>query len=59
MDELGKTLSIFSFVIISVIGLVGVVQGKTFLSMFNIGYLSPSHPINEIPPTKVTTMHLG
>ena len=37
MDELGKKLSIFSFGIIICIGLIGVVQGKPLLVMFNIG----------------------
>ena len=37
MDELGKKLSIFSFGIIACIVLVGVIQGKSLLVMFNIG----------------------
>ena len=37
MDELGKKLSIFSFAIIACIMALGIFQGKTFLSMFNIG----------------------
>ena len=40
MDELGKKLSIFSFAIIACIMALGIFQGKTFLSMFNIGKLS-------------------
>ena len=39
MDELGKKLSIFSFAVIACIMALGIFQGKTFLSMFNIGAL--------------------
>jgi Ca2+-transporting ATPase len=60
MDELGKTLSIFSFGIIVVIGLVGMVQGKTFLSMFNIGVSLAVAAIPEGLPICVTvTLALG
>jgi P-type Ca2+ transporter type 2C len=37
MDELGKKLSIVSFAIIACIMAIGIFQGKSFLSMFNIG----------------------
>lgn len=37
MDELGKKLSIISFAIIACIMAIGIFQGKSFLSMFNIG----------------------
>lgn len=60
MDELGKTLSIFSFGIIGIIGLVGMVQGKTFLSMFNIGVSLAVAAIPEGLPICVTvTLALG
>ena len=60
MDELGKTLSIFSFAIIFVIGLVGVIEGKTFMSMFNIGVSLAVAAIPEGLPICVTvTLALG
>ena len=37
MDDLGKQLSAYSFGIIGVIMLVGWLQGKPILEMFNIG----------------------
>jgi P-type Ca2+ transporter type 2C len=48
MDELGKKLSIFSFAIIACIMALGIFQGKTFLSMFNIGKLSGNCPIGRV-----------
>ena len=42
MDELGKKLSIVSFAIIACIMAIGIFQGKSFLSMFNIGMKSNS-----------------
>jgi len=37
MDELGKQLSVFSIGIILVIIVIGVLQGKNWLEMFNVG----------------------
>ena len=37
MDDLGKQLSVYSFGIIGVIMLVGWLQGKPIMEMFNIG----------------------
>ena len=37
MDELGKQLSAYSFGIIGAIMLLGWVQGKPLMEMFNIG----------------------
>ena len=60
MDELGKTLSILSFAIIGCIGAVGMLQGKTFLSMFNIGVSLAVAAIPEGLPICVTvTLALG
>lgn len=60
MDELGKTLSIFSFAIIACIGALGMLQGKTFMSMFNIGVSLAVAAIPEGLPICVTvTLALG
>jgi len=60
MDKLGQQLSGFSFVLIAVIGLIGVLQGKTFLSMFNIGVSLAVAAIPEGLPICVTvTLALG
>jgi Ca2+-transporting ATPase len=60
MDDLGKTLSIISFAIIAVIGLIGVIQGKSFMSMFNIGVSLAVAAIPEGLPICVTvTLALG
>lgn len=37
MDELGKQLSMFSFAVIAVIMLVGLLQGRNMVRMFTIG----------------------
>jgi Ca2+-transporting ATPase len=37
MDELGKQLSMYSFGIIGMIFLIGVLQGRRALDMFTIG----------------------
>lgn len=37
MNELGKQLSIFSFGIIAVIVLIGLLQKRSWLEMFTIG----------------------
>ena len=60
MDQLGKQLSIISFGIIAGIGLVGLVQGKSFMSMFNIGVSLAVAAIPEGLPICVTvTLALG
>lgn len=60
MDELGKQLSIFSFILIGIIGIIGVWKGKTFLSMFNIGVSLAVAAIPEGLPICVTvTLALG
>jgi Ca2+-transporting ATPase len=60
MDELGKYLSVVSIGIIVFIGTVGLVQGKTFFSMFNIGVSLAVAAIPEGLPICVTvTLALG
>lgn len=60
MDELGKNLSILSFAIIAVIALLGVLQGKRILNMFNIGVSLAVAAIPEGLPICVTvTLALG
>ena len=60
MDKLGQQLSIFSFVLITIIGIIGILQGKTFLSMFNIGVSLAVAAIPEGLPICVTvTLALG
>jgi Ca2+-transporting ATPase len=60
MDELGKYLSIVSVGIIVFIGIVGLAQGKTFFSMFNIGVSLAVAAIPEGLPICVTvTLALG
>lgn len=60
MDELGKWLSIVAMVIIVVICLIGVINGKTILLMFNIGVSLAVAAIPEGLPICVTvTLALG
>src|SRR5690606_4157943 len=60
MDELGKQLSIISFIVIGVIGLIGVLQGKQLLEMFTIGVSLAVAAIPEGLPICVTvTLALG
>ena len=60
MDELGKKLSFVSFGIIGCIGILGVIQGKSFLAMFNIGVSLAVAAIPEGLPICVTvTLALG
>jgi len=60
MDELGNRLSYISFGIIAVIALVGVLQGKKFIVMFNIGVSLAVAAIPEGLPICVTvTLALG
>lgn len=60
MDDLGKYLSIVSIGIIVFIGIVGLIQGKSFFSMFNIGVSLAVAAIPEGLPICVTvTLALG
>lgn len=60
MDELGQKLSIFSMGIIVCIGVIGMLQGKSFLAMFNIGVSLAVAAIPEGLPICVTvTLALG
>ena len=60
MDELGKNLSVFSFGIIACIGVIGMISGKSFLAMFNIGVSLAVAAIPEGLPICVTvTLALG
>lgn len=60
MDDLGKKLSAVSFGIIGCIGIVGMISGKSFLSMFNIGVSLAVAAIPEGLPICVTvTLALG
>jgi len=60
MDDLGKHLSMVSLGIIICIGILGVLQGKTFMSMFNIGVSLAVAAIPEGLPICVTvTLALG
>eukprot|EP01039_Chlorochromonas_danica_P007633 gene7633-8435_t len=60
MDELGKRLSIFSIGIIVCIGAIGMLQGKSFLSMFNIGVSLAVAAIPEgLPICVAVTLALG
>uniref|UniRef100_A0A8C4SH93 Calcium-transporting ATPase n=1 Tax=Erpetoichthys calabaricus TaxID=27687 RepID=A0A8C4SH93_ERPCA len=60
MDKLGKQLSIFSFIIIGIIMLIGWLQGKALLNMFTIGVSLAVAAIPEGLPIVVTvTLALG
>eukprot|EP00833_Pecoramyces_ruminatium_P002748 jgi/Orpsp1_1/1176780/evm.model.c7180000058963.1 len=60
MDELGKQLSAFSIGIILVIIVIGVLQGKNWLEMFNVGVSLAVAAIPEGLPVCVTvTLALG
>lgn len=60
MDELGQKLSVFSIGVIICIGLLGILQGKDFLTTFNIGVSLAVAAIPEGLPICVTvTLALG
>jgi len=60
MDQLGKHLSVMSFVIIGLIFLIGTLQGKSLLKMFNVGVSLAVAAIPEGLPIVVTvTLALG
>ncbi|CAH2350313.1 calcium-transporting ATPase 1 [[Candida] railenensis] len=60
MDKLGKDLSVFSFVVIGVICLIGIIQGRSWLEMFQISVSLAVAAIPEGLPIIVTvTLALG
>ncbi|GMM53942.1 Ca(2+)/Mn(2+)-transporting P-type ATPase [Maudiozyma humilis] len=60
MDKLGKELSLFSFVVIGFICLIGVIQGRSWLEMFQISVSLAVAAIPEGLPIIVTvTLALG
>lgn len=60
MDELGKQLSICSFTVILVIGLIGIIQGRPWLDVFTISVSLAVAAIPEGLPIVVTvTLALG
>lgn len=60
MDKLGKDLSLFSFIVIGVICLIGIFQGRSWLDMFQISVSLAVAAIPEGLPIIVTvTLALG
>ena len=60
MDQLGKQLSLFSFVVIGIICLIGIWQGRSWLDMFQISVSLAVAAIPEGLPIIVTvTLALG
>lgn len=60
MDKLGKQLSLISFVIIGVICIIGIIEGKSWLDMFQISVSLAVAAIPEGLPIIVTvTLALG
>lgn len=60
MDKLGQQLSLFSFIIIGVICLIGIIQGRSWLDMFQISVSLAVAAIPEGLPIIVTvTLALG
>lgn len=60
MDKLGKDLSVFSFIVIGIICLLGIIQGRSWLDMFQISVSLAVAAIPEGLPIIVTvTLALG
>lgn len=60
MDKLGGQLSMFSFAVIGIIGLVGVIQGRSWLDVFQVSVSLAVAAIPEGLPIIVTvTLALG
>lgn len=60
MDKLGKDLSVFSFIVIGIICLLGIFQGRAWLDMFQISVSLAVAAIPEGLPIIVTvTLALG
>lgn len=60
MDTLGKQLSVLSLIIIGLISLIGIIQGRPFLDMFNIGVSLAVAAIPEgLPIVVAVTLALG
>ena len=60
MDELGKQLSIISLIVIFVIGLLGIIQGKKILEVFNSSVSLAVAAIPEgLPVVVAVTLALG
>lgn len=60
MDKLGKDLSVFSFIVIGIICLLGILQGRAWLDMFQISVSLAVAAIPEGLPIIVTvTLALG
>lgn len=60
MDKLGKDLSIVSFIVIGIICLIGIIQGRSWLEMFQVSVSLAVAAIPEGLPIIVTvTLALG
>jgi len=56
MDDLAKRLSIFSFIIIGIIVIVGVLQKRDWLEMFTIGGASPVGEASRADPAAAVSL---
>ncbi|ODV83139.1 hypothetical protein CANARDRAFT_9864 [[Candida] arabinofermentans NRRL YB-2248] len=60
MDKLGQQLSVFSFAVIGVIGFIGILQGRSWLDMFQISVSLAVAAIPEgLPIIVAVTLALG